>query len=96
MINIDDDRIRSAFFEEVTELLDSLNEKLLALEQSPEDSDIINEIFRLTHSLKSEASLVGFTNTSKIAHKMEDIFERLRRGAIVINTSIIIRIYQWN
>jgi two-component system chemotaxis sensor kinase CheA len=75
--------------EEVSELLEGLNEKLLELEQSPEDKAVINEIFRLTHSIKSESALVGFKNMSTIAHKMEDIFERVRRGALLVDKSII-------
>lgn len=89
MVYIDEKRIQKAFLEEVSELLESLNEKLLELEQSPEDKAVINEIFRLTHSIKSEAALVGFKNMSTIAHKMEDIFERVRRGALIVDKSII-------
>ncbi|MBP7553159.1 MAG: chemotaxis protein CheA [Spirochaetes bacterium] len=89
MVYIDEKRIQKAFLEEVSELLESLNEKLLELEQSPEDKAVINEIFRLTHSIKSEAALVGFKNMSTIAHKMEDIFERVRRGALLVDKSII-------
>ena len=89
MVHIDEKRFQRAFLEEVLELLESLNEKLLLLEHSPEDVDIINEIFRLTHSIKSESSLIGFMNISTIAHKMEDIFERVRRGALLVDTEIM-------
>ena len=89
MVYIDEKRLQNAFLEEVGELLESLNEKLLELENSPEDKDVINEIFRLTHSVKSESALVGFKNMSTIAHKMEDIFERVRRGVLIVDRPIM-------
>ncbi|MBR6199530.1 MAG: chemotaxis protein CheA [Spirochaetales bacterium] len=89
MVSIDEQRLRDAFMEEVTELLENLNEKLLELENDPENKDVINEIFRFTHSVKSESALVGFKNMSTIAHKMEDIFERVRRGVLIVDRSIM-------
>jgi two-component system chemotaxis sensor kinase CheA len=89
MVYIDEKKLQLAFLEEVNELLESLNERLLALENAPGDKDTINEIFRLTHSIKSESALVGFMNLSTIAHKMEDIFERVRRGVMTVTTEII-------
>ena len=85
MINLDDKRLQHAFLEEVSELLENLNKQLLALEEEPTDKDVINEIFRMTHSIKSESALIGFKNISTIAHKMEDIFERVRRGALIVD-----------
>ncbi|MBQ3923288.1 MAG: Hpt domain-containing protein, partial [Spirochaetales bacterium] len=89
MVSIDEQRLRDAFMEEVTELLENLNEKLLELENDPENKDVINEIFRFTHSVKSESALVGFKNMSTIAHKMEDIFERVRRGVLIVDRPIM-------
>lgn len=89
MAFIDQDRFKKAFLEEAGELLESLNEKLLDLEKNPEDSDVINEIFRLTHSIKSESAIVGYMNISELAHKMEDIFEKIRKSDLSVNTEII-------
>lgn len=89
MVDIDERKILEAFLEEVKELLETLNQRLLDLENSPEDSDVINEIFRLTHSIKSESALVGYKKISTLAHKMEDIFERVRRNVLLVNTEIM-------
>ncbi|HOV14516.1 MAG TPA: chemotaxis protein CheA, partial [Spirochaetota bacterium] len=85
MVSLDDKRLQHAFLEEVSELLDNLNKQLLALEDDPTDKSVINEIFRMTHSVKSESALIGFKNISTIAHKMEDIFEKVRRGALIVD-----------
>ncbi|MCH5150504.1 MAG: chemotaxis protein CheA [Spirochaetales bacterium] len=89
MVDIDERKILEAFLEEVKELLETLNQRLLDLENSPEDTDVINEIFRLTHSIKSESALVGYKKISTLAHKMEDIFERVRRNVLLVNTEIM-------
>ena len=89
MASMSDKKIRIAFIEEVNELLDSLNAQLLHLENTPEDKDVINEIFRLTHSIKSEAALVGFMNISELSHKMEDIFDRIRTNDLIVNQNVM-------
>jgi two-component system, chemotaxis family, sensor kinase CheA len=89
MSAMSDKKIRIAFIEEVNELLDSLNAQLLHLENNPEDKDVINEVFRLTHSIKSEAALVGFLNISELSHKMEDIFDRIRTNNLVVNQEVM-------
>ncbi|MCG8569644.1 MAG: chemotaxis protein CheA [Spirochaetes bacterium] len=89
MVYIDENKLQKAFLEEVSELLEHLNKKLLELENAHEDKDVINEIFRLTHSIKSESALVGFKNMSTIAHKMEDIFEHIRRNTLVVDRRLM-------
>ena len=89
MVYINEKKILEAFMEEVRELLDTLNQKLLELEESPEDPDVINEIFRLTHSIKSETAFVGYKNMAMLAHKMEDIFEKVRRGDLIVDKEIM-------
>ncbi len=89
MIHFDEKKIRDAYLEEVNELLESLNQQLLSLENNPEEKEIINEIFRLTHSIKSESALIGYINISEISHKMEDIFDRIRRDSIKIDRNVM-------
>ena len=89
MVYTNEDKFRNAYLEEVNELLESLNQQLLALENNPGEKEIINEIFRLTHSIKSESALVGYLNISEVAHKMEDIFDRIRRNSINIDRNIM-------
>ena len=89
MQGLDENKLKLAFLEEVTELHQELNDNLLKLEDDPANENVINEIFRLTHSIKSEGALVGFMNISDIAHKMEDIFEKIRKQQIIADRSMI-------
>ncbi|HOR93322.1 MAG TPA: Hpt domain-containing protein, partial [Spirochaetota bacterium] len=63
------------FLEEADEQLQELNANLLQLEKNPSDEDIINNIFRAAHSLKSSAAFVGLTDLSDLAHKMENLLQ---------------------
>ncbi len=58
----------------------SLNELLLSLRDNYSDYNLINEIFRLIHSIKTRASFLQLEKAEKIAHKIETLLERLRKG----------------
>jgi len=60
------------FIEESKEHVQSLNESLLELEKNPEDLDVINEIFRVAHTLKGMSATMGFNKMSTLTHDMEN------------------------
>ena len=62
---LDESKLLRAFLEEADELLEKLNQSLLQLEKDTENPELINEIFRLTHSIKSESALMGFSKLSE-------------------------------
>ena len=80
---IDEARLRRAFLEEAEELCQKLGNSLLALETDRHNTDLVNEVFRLTHSLKSESALMGFEALSELAHRMEDVLGSVREGRLV-------------
>ncbi len=66
------------FLEEADELLQELNQNLLELEKNPDNEEIINNIFRAAHSLKSSAAFVGLNDLSDLAHRMENLLQGIR------------------
>ena len=82
-------RLLRAYLEETEELLEKLNHCLLELEKDSANLELVHEIFRLTHSLKSESALIGFANLSELAHRLEDVFERLRSGALLLGRELL-------
>jgi len=48
------------FVEESKEHLQSLNTSLLELEKDPNNITVLNEIFRVAHTLKGMAGTMGF------------------------------------
>jgi two-component system chemotaxis sensor kinase CheA len=64
--------LRELFFETAQELLQSLNEEALKLEQQPGDGEVVRTIRRIVHTLKGDAAAAGFTELSELAHELED------------------------
>lgn len=77
-------QFQDAFFDEVAEHLAVVEEGLLALEQQPDDRDLLNKIFRSAHSIKGGAGMFGFTAVAQFTHKMETLLDLLRNGQKVV------------
>ena len=73
-------QFQDAFFEEAGEHLAIVEEGLLALEQHPEDLDLLNKIFRSAHSIKGTSGMFGFNAVAQFTHKMETLLDLLRNG----------------
>ena len=78
-----------SFIEESRELLHQLEHDLLTLEKSPRNKEIINNVFRVMHTLKGSARMFGFENMEKLSHKFEGIFQNIRDGLIKVSSDII-------
>ncbi len=85
---IDDPEILSDFLESVHEIFENLDNALIELEERPKDDQLINDIFRNAHTLKGTAGMFGFTKMVKLTHKMENIFDKVRKGEFTVNTNI--------
>ena len=81
-------QFQDAFFEEAAEHLAIIEEGLLALEQHPEDLDLLNKIFRSAHSIKGTSGMFGFTAVAQFTHKMETLLDLLRNGQKVVTPEI--------
>jgi two-component system, chemotaxis family, sensor kinase CheA len=66
------------FLAESREHLQTLNLAVIRIEESPDDGDTIDEIFRIAHSLKGMSGTMGFARMAALTHTMEDVFETLR------------------
>jgi two-component system, chemotaxis family, sensor kinase CheA len=77
------------FLEESEDQIEELNANLLKLEEDHSNPDIINDIFRAAHSLKSSAAFVGLYNLSDLAHKMENLLQKIREDKITVNVTLV-------
>ncbi|WP_457568883.1 chemotaxis protein CheA [Desulfurobacterium sp.] len=74
------------FLVEAGEIIDSLDQDLINLENSPDDEELINRIFRGMHTLKGGAGFLNLTTIVELAHRMEDIFNKVRSGELKIDS----------
>ncbi len=77
------------FIEESKEHLQSLNQQLLELEKDPQNMTILNEIFRVAHTIKGMAGTMGFSKIATLTHDMENVLSEIRNGKFSINTHIV-------
>lgn len=81
------------FFEETDEHLQSLNEQVLELENNPEDSSIVDVMFRSAHTIKGMAATMGYDTMAKLTHKMENVFDLLKQKMIAADAVSIALIF---
>ena len=84
-----DDEILQDFLVEAGEILETLNEQLVDLEQAPDDSDLLNSIFRGFHTIKGGGSFLSLTNLVEVCHKSEDVFNLLRNNELQLNADMM-------
>ncbi|MCW7463316.1 chemotaxis protein CheW [Leptospira limi] len=77
------------FLEESEDQIEELNSNLVKLEKDHENPEIINDIFRAAHSLKSSSAFVGLYNLSDLAHTMENLLQKIREGSLEINVKLV-------
>jgi two-component system, chemotaxis family, sensor kinase CheA len=79
---MDMSQYRSLFLTEAREYLKTINETVVALEESPEDRSGIDTLFRGAHSLKGMAASMEYGDIVEIAHSMEDLMIRVRDAGL--------------
>ena len=77
------------FRDEGLELIQELEAALLELEETPEDSTLIDRVFRALHTLKGSGGLAGFDNVAGFCHEAETVFEIVRAGERQVDQALV-------
>ena len=85
----EDQELIEGFLTETSELLESLDDDLVALEKATDDTDLMNRIFRSIHTVKGASSFLGFDLLVRVTHKTEDVLNRLRKGELTVTPEIM-------
>lgn len=88
-IDCEDQELLEGFLTETTELIEKLDDDLITLEKASDDTELMNRIFRSIHTIKGASSFLGFDLLVKVAHKTEDVLNRLRKGELVVTPEIM-------
>ena len=77
------------FLVESEELLERVDEDMVALEAAPDDGELLNRIFRALHTIKGTSGFLGFDPVIRVSHRAEDVLNALRRGELKLSRRII-------
>ncbi len=77
------------FLTEAGDLLEDVDSKLVELEQSPEDSELLATVFRGFHTIKGGAGFLEATHLVELCHKTENLFDKLRSKALLLNAEMM-------
>ena len=89
-------RILGYFIEEAGDHLNTIEQGLLNLQATIEDSEMLNEVFRAAHSVKGGAAMLGLGSIQQIAHRLEDGFKLLKENPVRVDReleSLFLRIF---
>jgi two-component system, chemotaxis family, sensor kinase CheA len=86
---IDHQQLIDAFIGEADEILDQVEQTLLRLEQTPEDDELLHDIFRGVHTLKGNAACLQFDDLTRAAHVIEELLDGMREGRVEANVARI-------
>ncbi len=64
---------------------EKLSTGLMELENSPENSELLEALMRAAHSLKGAARMVGLESSVKVSHIMEDVFVAAQNGKFILD-----------
>ncbi|MCS3731867.1 Hpt domain-containing protein, partial [Bradyrhizobium betae] len=74
-----DDLLRE-FLTETSESLDTVDNQLVKFEQEPNNAKILDNIFRLVHTIKGTCGFLGLPRLEALAHAGETLMSKFRDG----------------
>ncbi|MCM0611548.1 chemotaxis protein CheA [Marinobacter sediminum] len=84
-----DEEILQDFLVEAGEILEKLSEQLVDLEQHPDDSDLLNAIFRGFHTVKGGAGFLQLDALVNCCHSAENVFDILRNHKRKVDSELM-------
>lgn len=77
------------FINESADLLADVDSGLLRLEADPEDTEIVNAVFRAAHTFKGSSGLFDLPELTRLTHAAEDLLDQVRGGQLELTTEMV-------
>jgi two-component system chemotaxis sensor kinase CheA len=68
------------FLTEARDCLEQVGQRLLDVERDPRNAELLNDLFRLVHTLKGNCGLFDFKALERMVHAGEDLLDSVRGG----------------
>ena len=92
-VYIEDDELRELYKVASIDHIEKIEQGLLVLEKQPDDSSILDNLLRETHSLKGDSRMLGVADAETLVHQIEEIINEVKNGNIVFSSDLCDRLY---
>jgi len=82
------EQFKATYFTEAAELLEEMEQCLLALEAGTATDEAVHALFRAAHSIKGGALAFGFTDIAGFTHAVETVLDRVRCTPSMMDASL--------
>lgn len=83
------DDVINEFVAEAREGIEAVDAKLVRFEQTPDDPDLLGDIFRLIHSLKGGSGFLGLMRLQTVTHAAENVLGLYRDGTLAVDAASV-------
>jgi len=83
------DDLLSEFLTETSENLEVIDSELIKFESQPNDRAILDNIFRLVHTIKGTCGFLGLPRLEAVAHAGETLLGRFRDGKLTVTPASV-------
>ena len=83
------DEAKQIFVQESEELLEQMEDALLAMEEAPDDEEHINSVFRAMHTIKGAAGIFGLDFIVSFTHPVETEMDKVRSGKRTVDSALV-------
>lgn len=83
------DDLLNEFLTETSESLDVVDAELVRFEKDPTDKAVLDNIFRLVHTVKGTCGFLGLPRLESVAHASENVLGKFRDGELNVSTEAV-------
>ncbi len=88
-MDFDRDAVLTSFVAETQEGLDLMEQSLLAMESRSGGTELLDDVFRVAHTLKGNATSLELDDLKGFAHAVEDLLDVLREQNAEVSADVI-------
>jgi two-component system chemotaxis sensor kinase CheA len=82
-------QFKQKFITEAGDLLTGLDNILIKLEKEPLDKALIDEAFRIMHTIKGTSGMYGFDRIVEITHEIESLYDMVRSHQMQVSPMLV-------
>ncbi|MCK5040860.1 MAG: chemotaxis protein CheA, partial [Sphingomonadales bacterium] len=83
------DDLLNEFLTETFESIEEVDVQLVELEQDPNNKSVLDNIFRLVHTIKGTCGFLGLPRLEKVAHAAENVLGKFRDGELDVTSDSV-------